>query len=61
MYYLVKDDKSYMAYYETLGIAIGEWNGEIFNWEEDICIFGNIIGEFETEEDLIKAYKEVIS
>jgi hypothetical protein len=50
-----------MAYYETyLGIAIGEWNiekGE-FEWEEDICIFGNIIAEYQTEEELIKAYKE---
>lgn len=62
MYYLVKEGKSLCAYYETyLGIAQGEWNGESFDWEEDICIFGNIIAEFETEEELIKAYKEVIS
>jgi hypothetical protein len=59
MYYLVKDGKKFTAYYETyLGIAQGEWNGESFDWEEDICIFGNIIAEYQTEEELIKAYKE---
>lgn len=62
MYYLVKDGKKFTAYYETyLGIAQGEWNGESFDWEEDICIFDNIIAEYQTEEELIKAYKEAIS
>lgn len=64
MYYLVKEGKSLCAYYEThLGIAQGEWNesSQSFDWEEDICIFGNIIAEYQTEEELIKAYKEMIS
>ena len=61
MYYLVKDGKSYVAYYETyLGLAIGEWNGESFEWDEELCVFGNIIAEFETEPELIKAFKEEI-
>ena len=62
MYYLVKDGKTHTAYYETyLGIAQGEWNesSQSFDWEEELCIFGNIIGEYQTEAELIKAYNEV--
>lgn len=63
MYYLVKDGKSYTVYYEThLGIAQGEWNetSQSFDWEEDICIFGNIIAEYQTEEELIDAYRKAV-
>lgn len=64
MYYLVKDGKRLYGYYKCpYGMAIGEWTNDGndgFEWQEDYCVFGNIIAEFETESELIKAFKDEI-
>jgi len=63
MYKLTKDNGTIMAYQDLDPFyLIGEYNesSQSFDWEEDVMMWGNVIGEFETEEELIDAYRKVV-
>jgi len=63
MYKLTKDNGTIMAYQDLDPFyLIGEYNesSQSFDWEEDVMMWGNVIGEFETEEELIDAYRKAV-
>lgn len=63
MYKLTKDNGKIILYDDRDPFfLVGEYNEDTqtIDWEEDIMIWGNTIAEFETEEELVKAYLEMM-
>ena len=63
MYKLTKDNGEIMLYDDCNPFfLVGEYNedSQSIDWEEDVMIWGNVIAEFETEEELIDAYRKAV-